>query len=264
MGTSMKKNMSIVLQVPGTYRYLAATILLGTISGGLIITQSYFLSRIINSVFLEAQALYQVWHFMLILLVLILARALLTWLNSMLANRLAGRVKLSLRERIARHLFALGPAYVRGERSGELITTTIEGVEALDPYVSQYLPQVFLSIIVPAIILVTVFSHRCAFRHHPADYGTTFALSDGTRWHDGGRGNQETLADATLDECSLSRCLARSHHPQTLWSQHDRGRTGSHRERAVSPQHDEHAAHRFFLVLRAGRGGDDQYRYHRR
>ena len=157
MGTSTKKNMSIVLQVPGTRGYLAAIILLGTISGGLIITQSYFLSRIINGVFREAQAMFQVWHFMLMLLVLIVARALLAWLNNMLANRLAERIKLSLREQILHHLYSLGPNYVRGERSGELITTTIEGVEALDPYVSQYMPQVILSIIVPAIILVTVF-----------------------------------------------------------------------------------------------------------
>ena len=153
----MKKNMRILFHLPGIGGYLAVIILFGTISGGFIITQSYFLSRIINSVFLNAQALNQVWPLMLLLLALIIARVILAWLNSMLANRVAGRIKLALRERIVRHLFALGPAYVKGERSGELITTTLEGVEALDPYVSQYLPQVFLSVIVPAIILVTVF-----------------------------------------------------------------------------------------------------------
>ena len=120
-------------------------------------TQTYYLSRVINNVFLTAQTLAQVWHFMLLILALILARAFLTWLNSVLANHMAGRLKRSLRERISRHLFALGPAYIKGERSGELISTTIEGVEALDPYVSQYLPQVCLSIVVPAIILSTVF-----------------------------------------------------------------------------------------------------------
>jgi ATP-binding cassette, subfamily C, bacterial CydD len=154
----MNKSSRILLQVPGTIWYLAAAILLGSISGGFIVTQAYFLSYIINEVFLKASALQQVWHFMLILLVLILARVLLAWSNAILTNQIAGYVKLSLRSRILRRLFALGPTFIQGERSGELISTTIEGVESLDPYVSQYLPQVFLSIIVPAIILIVVFS----------------------------------------------------------------------------------------------------------
>jgi ATP-binding cassette subfamily C protein CydD len=153
----MKKNNRVLFEVPGTYGYLIAAVFLGAISGGLLVTQAYYLSRVINRVFLDAQTLQQVWHFLLILLVLILGRSLLAWINRILTNHLAGQVKLALRERIVQHLFTLGPAFVRGERSGELITTTIEGVEALDPYISQYLPQVFLSIIVPAIILITVF-----------------------------------------------------------------------------------------------------------
>jgi ATP-binding cassette subfamily C protein CydD len=153
----MKKNNRVVFQIPGTDRYLIAVVILGTLSGVLLVTQAYYLSRIINRVFLNAQTLQQVWRFLLILLVLILGRSLLAWTNRILSNRLAGRVKLSLRERIVRHLFDLGPAFLKGERSGELITTTIEGVEALDPYVSQYLPQVYLAVIVPAIILITVF-----------------------------------------------------------------------------------------------------------
>ena len=152
----MKKDNRILFQVRGTYGNLAIVIFLGAISGGLLVTQFYYLSRIINGVFLDAQTLPQVWRFMLLILVLIAARAILTWINSILTNRLAGQIKLSLRERILQRLFALGPAYIGGERSGELISTTIEGVEALDPYVSQYLPQVVLSIVVPAIILITV------------------------------------------------------------------------------------------------------------
>ena len=153
----MKKGNRILFQVPGTYGHLAIAIFLGAISGGLLVTQLFYLSRIINGVFLDAQTLRQVWRFMLLILVLIAARAFLTWITSILTNRLAGQIKLSLRDRILRRLFALGPAYIKGERSGELISTTIEGVEALDPYASQYLPQVILSIVVPAIILITVF-----------------------------------------------------------------------------------------------------------
>jgi ATP-binding cassette subfamily C protein CydD len=155
-GTEMKKNQRILFQVQGTYVYLIVAVLLGTISGVFLITQAYYLSRIINGVFLDAQTLPQVWRFLLIILALILGRGLLAWIIRVLTNHLAGRIKLTLRGRLLQRLFALGPAFVRGERSGELIATTIEGVEALDPYVSQYFPQAFLAVVVPAIILITV------------------------------------------------------------------------------------------------------------
>jgi ATP-binding cassette subfamily C protein CydD len=68
------------------------------------------------------------------------------------------RVKTELRERLFAHLLALGPTYTKGERSGELTNTLVEGVEALDAYFSQYLPQIFLVVLMPLVIVIVVFS----------------------------------------------------------------------------------------------------------
>ena len=43
---------------------------------------------------------------------------------------------------------------VRGERTGELVNTALEGVEALDAYFSQYLPQLALAALVPVTLLL--------------------------------------------------------------------------------------------------------------
>jgi thiol reductant ABC exporter CydD subunit len=72
------------------------------------------------------------------------------------AQRAAGQVKSDLRERLAAHMLALGPAYARGERSGELVNTAAEGVEALDAYFSQYLPQLALAVLVPLTMLAFI------------------------------------------------------------------------------------------------------------
>ena len=53
----------------------------------------------------------------------------------------SGDVRLDVRDRLVRRLLALGPRYVSGERTGELANTLVGGVEALDAYVAQYLPQ---------------------------------------------------------------------------------------------------------------------------
>ena len=52
---------------------------------------------------------------------------------------------------------ALGPAYTRGERTGELVNTAVEGIEALDAYFSQYLPQLALAVLIPVTFLLVVF-----------------------------------------------------------------------------------------------------------
>jgi thiol reductant ABC exporter CydD subunit len=69
----------------------------------------------------------------------------------------ASRVKIDLRQRLTAHLLALGPTYARGERTGELTHTAVEGVEALDAYFGQYLPQLALAALIPLTILIFVF-----------------------------------------------------------------------------------------------------------
>ncbi|WP_207956899.1 thiol reductant ABC exporter subunit CydD [Rubrobacter tropicus] len=66
-------------------------------------------------------------------------------------------MKSELRGRLVGHVLGLGPAYAKGERTGELATTATEGVEKLDAYFARYLPQVSLSVLVPVLILVCVF-----------------------------------------------------------------------------------------------------------
>ncbi len=136
---------------------LALTILSGFFIGLLAIGQSYLVSTTVNDVFLEKQTLLQVAHWMQLLFIVIAARGLLTWLNEVAANAVAVRVKTDLRERLFTHILALGPAFSRSERTGELTTAAVEGIEALDAYFSQYLPQLVVSTLVPVSVLILVF-----------------------------------------------------------------------------------------------------------
>jgi ATP-binding cassette subfamily C protein CydD len=143
--------------VRGVHVLLAAAVLLGVLTAILIIAQAFFLSQIISGVFLGGQTLHQVWGALLMLLGVIAARGILAWGDEVTASRAGARTKTGLRAQLVAHLFALGPAYIKGERSGELVSVLYEGVEALDPYVSQYLPQVALAVLVPAMLLSTIF-----------------------------------------------------------------------------------------------------------
>src|ERR1051325_5732704 len=136
---------------------LFLTILSGFLIGLLTIGQAYFVSSTVNGVFLEGQTLAQVAGWLRMILIIIAGRALLTWVNEVSANAVAVKIKSDLRERLFSHILSLGPAYTRGQRTGELTTAAVEGIEALDAYYSQYLPQLVVTALIPISILIVVF-----------------------------------------------------------------------------------------------------------
>jgi ATP-binding cassette subfamily C protein CydD len=133
------------------------TISQGLAGGALTVIQAWLLSRAVNRVFLAEQALGAINGLMGTLLAVIVLRAVLAWGMEVTANSVARKVKQDLRQRLFAHLLALGPRYTRGEETGELTNTAVEGIEALDAYFSQYLPQVALSALVPITVLAFVF-----------------------------------------------------------------------------------------------------------
>jgi len=136
---------------------LLITILSGFLAGLLTIWQSWLLSNVINNVFLQKQSLMQTLGLLQWMLLAIGGRALMTWLNEIAANAVAVKIKTDLRNRLFAHILKLGPAYARQQRTGELTAAAVEGIEALDAYFSQYLPQLVITALVPISILVFVF-----------------------------------------------------------------------------------------------------------
>jgi ATP-binding cassette subfamily C protein CydD len=135
-------------------------ILIAAISLGgaiLIILQARLLSGILNSVFLEGAGLKAVVPLLGALLVIGVLRATTTGGVEVFSGWLAVRIKHKLRQMLLERLLAAGPACIQQENSGEVTNTFINGVEALDAYYSQYLPQLVISAIVPFAVLLAVF-----------------------------------------------------------------------------------------------------------
>ncbi len=153
----MKLDPRLLREAAAVRLALALTVLLGTLGGVAIVAQAWLLSRAIDRVFIGGQSLAGVETLLLLFLVLAGLRAVLAWSSELTAHHVADQVKADLRHRLAAHLLALGPAYVQGERSGELTATLVDGVEALDAYFRQYLPQLALAALVPLAVLLFVF-----------------------------------------------------------------------------------------------------------
>lgn len=128
----------------------------GFFAAGLFAAQALLLSSAVDSVFLQGQSLSAVLPVLGLMLALLVVRSGLIWTGDVLAQRASSRVKGKLRHELTGHILALGPAYTQGERSGELVNTAVEGVEALDDYISQFIPARLLAGMVPALIFLLV------------------------------------------------------------------------------------------------------------
>lgn len=133
------------------------SVLLGVLAGIMLIGQASFLSRIIDALFLKNTGIEKGLPFIALFAVFSILRALFSWTSESEANRGALKIKQSLHERLLNKLSALGPAYTGSMQSGKLSTRILKGIESLDPYFSQYLPQIALSLLVPSAILAVVF-----------------------------------------------------------------------------------------------------------
>lgn len=135
---------------------LALTVVMGTLGALTTIAQMILLSEIVNAVFLSHWGLAQLLLPLALLLGAFILRASLLWRREVTAQRAAIRLKASLRERVFAHLLRLGPAWSSGERTGELVAVVNEGIERLDAYISRYLPQRVLSVVVPLLIIIVI------------------------------------------------------------------------------------------------------------
>lgn len=121
-----------------------------------VIGQAFFLSQIINQVFLNHATRLDILSPLLVLFLLIILRALFNSLSNISAARVAIHIKSDLRQRFVEHLLLLGPIFIRGEHSGELTLAVTEGIEALDAFFRDYLPALLMAFLIPLTILIVV------------------------------------------------------------------------------------------------------------
>jgi len=142
-------------------QHLAATWLrvavgLGLLNGLLIIAQAWLLAHVIDAVIFADATRSDVEHWLWPLLGLFALRAALAWGSEQSAFRAAARVKLTLRDRVFRHIQAAGPAWLSGQRSGALAEDLTRGIEGLQDYYARYLPAMTLTALIPLAILLVV------------------------------------------------------------------------------------------------------------
>ena len=91
---------------------------------------------------------------LVIMALLIVARACLQYLQEVMSHHTASIVKVKLRERLYEHSLALGPGHFDSSRTGDALMSLAEGVERLEAFFGRYLPQMIVAALAPVVIFI--------------------------------------------------------------------------------------------------------------
>ena len=91
---------------------------------------------------------------LVIMAVMIVARAYLQYLQEVMSHHTASMVKVKLRERLYEHSLALGPGHFDSSRTGDVLMSMAEGVERLEAFFGRYLPQMIVAALAPVVIFI--------------------------------------------------------------------------------------------------------------
>jgi thiol reductant ABC exporter CydD subunit len=146
----------LALHARATRSFLRISVALGGLGALLIVAQAWLLADVVTSAFLGGSGLDQLRTQLVLLLAIVVARATVAWAAELAAGRCSARAKSQLRAALLDRVSALGFDGSADERTGKLAILASRGIDALDGYFSLYLPQVFLAVTLPLILLAVL------------------------------------------------------------------------------------------------------------
>ena len=127
----------------------------GLLAAALGVARLALLGWLIGRVFAGGTAGELVWPIVGIAVVMAARGACEHW-RTVVAHRTAALVQKRLRRMLFDRIAALGPSYAGQQRSGALTLSLVDGVEQLETYFGQYLPQLLVSFLTPLLIFAFV------------------------------------------------------------------------------------------------------------
>ncbi|MCC7271251.1 MAG: ABC transporter ATP-binding protein [Alphaproteobacteria bacterium] len=134
---------------------IAGTVAIGLASVALGVARLGLLGWLIGQIFL-GRALSSLLVPIALIAVVMMLRGVFEHWRALVAHETAARVQKRLRRAIYDRIAALGPGTVGGKRSGALTLSLIDGVEQLEVYFGQFLPQFLIALLTPLLIFVAV------------------------------------------------------------------------------------------------------------
>ncbi|RLM29959.1 heme ABC transporter permease/ATP-binding protein CydD [Brenneria salicis] len=138
-------------------RWLRFSLLLGFLSGVLIVVQAWLLASLLQALIIDHTPRESLLSSFLLLGAAFVLRALNNLLRERVGFMCGQAVRQQIRKLVLDRLQQLGPAWVRDKPAGSWATMILEQVEDMQDYYSRYLPQMYLAALIPVLILIAIF-----------------------------------------------------------------------------------------------------------
>jgi ATP-binding cassette subfamily C protein CydCD len=136
-------------------RRIVAAVAIGLVSVGVGVARLALLGWLIGAVFAGASLRDLTWP-ILGIAGLMAARGGTEYLRAVIAHETAAKVQKLLRRTIYDKIASLGPGTIAGQRTGALALSLIDGVEQLESYFGEFLPQFLIALLTPILIFAAI------------------------------------------------------------------------------------------------------------
>lgn len=152
----MMMNKRLIELVPESKKYIARNVLFQLLSLFANIGMMAQIALFLQGAFLGKNDREAILKTVLVALSALAIRALCTIRSHRMAYLSAKNVKLTLRKAIYQKLLRLGSDDRQKVKSSEVVQVAVEGVEQLETYFGQYLPQLFYATLSPLILFAVL------------------------------------------------------------------------------------------------------------
>jgi ATP-binding cassette, subfamily C, bacterial CydD len=146
----------LLARASGARALLTVGIAFGFVAAVAVVAAAFLTSVVVADVYLKGGTVSTVALPLALVALLAILRTPLLVAGDLLAQRAAGRLTSRLRADLTAHLFALGPAWTSRERTGELATVMVNGMDALDADVTLFQPARALAVAIPLFVLAAI------------------------------------------------------------------------------------------------------------
>ena len=136
--------------------WLGVAVSLGSASAALLVLQLLVFAGIVDDLTFRGRGFHDEVGQLEWLALLLTGRAVLVWLADMASATAGMKVTTSLRADVLAHLLRADSVGLAHLGAGETVTTMVDGIDALEPYIAQYLPKAAMMVVLPLMILACV------------------------------------------------------------------------------------------------------------
>ncbi|PAD83132.1 thiol reductant ABC exporter subunit CydD [Niallia circulans] len=130
------------------------------ILGFAIVAQAYVMTSIVDGVFLKEQLFSAIIPWLLLLLIILFVRSSTDYISKRIGVSIASKVKGETRKNLLKKYVANSVQLNEKGQTGEKVSMLLDGVDEMDSFYSQFIPQVMQSTFVPILMLLVILTQH--------------------------------------------------------------------------------------------------------